>query len=103
MPAMSSVRVGRRGGAAVVEDGVAAALAGAVCVRGGLVWDRGDFTGGGISAGCVEQVDGDAVQEGVGQPFGTGVDGFPAAVFDEAFEETDDAVRAAEQVLGHRA
>ncbi|MGW1255632.1 hypothetical protein ACWD5Q_10675 [Streptomyces sp. NPDC002513] len=71
--------------------------------RGGFFRDGGDFAGAGVAPVAVAQVDGDALEEFFVQAFPAGVDGLAATVFDQPFQEADDAVGAVVEVLGHRA
>ncbi|WP_251067583.1 hypothetical protein [Streptomyces sp. ISL-36] len=93
----SGAFLGRAEGAAVVEDGVAAATG---LAPGGLFGDGGDFAGAGVAPVAVAQVDGDALKELFVQAFAAGVDGLAAAVLDEPFQEADDTVGAVVEVLG---
>ena len=65
--------------------------------------DVRDLAGIGVEVGEVAQADRGAGQQFAGEPFLAGGDRLGAAVLDEAAEQPDDAVGAAEQVLGHLA
>src|SRR6266496_3147341 len=54
-------------------------------------------------SGQVGGADGEGVEEPGGDRLGAGFDGVPASRLDEFLEQSDDAVGAAEQVLGHPA
>jgi hypothetical protein len=59
--------------------------------------------GCGVAAGDVAEVDVDADEQAWAQAFLAALDGLHAPVLDEAFEQADDAVCAAEEVFGHGA
>jgi hypothetical protein len=71
--------------------------------RGNVGRDVRDLADVGVEIGEVAQPDGGAGQQFRGEPFLAGSDRLGAAVLDQAAEQADDAVGAAEQVFRHRA
>src|SRR6202035_4915233 len=90
---------GARGGVrtAVDEDSVAGLAFPSDGGSGGwLRWDDRDLPGGAVTAGHVAEVDLDVVEQIDREAFDTGVDGMGATILDQALQQTNDTVRAAE-------